>query len=110
MPEGFMHGSERLSPPWLVCHLGIACSPLHFFRLGIAHILLLGLVKDFWDQFLPRPQDVRMRGEIAAHMVLPKEIRKAIEQKAPLMQATSAITKPYVDIVGCALPHSSCTG
>lgn len=76
------------------------CSPLHFFRLGTAHILLLGLVKDFWEQFLPRPQELKTREGIAAQMVLPKEIRTAIEQKASQMQATSAITKPYMDVVG----------
>lgn len=78
---------------------------MHFFRLGTAHILLLGLLCDFWAQFLPRPQDLKRRTGKAATMVLPKGVRKAISRKATLMQATSAITKPYTDVVGYAPSH-----
>ena len=78
------------------------CSPLHFFRLGIAHILLLGLLKDFWAQFVPQPADLKNRFGPSACMVLPRHIQKAMSRKAPYMQSTSAFTKPYEDIIRCA--------
>lgn len=90
------HGPLTCSSPCVP----LFCSPLHFFRLGTAHILLLGLVKDFWIQFLPRPHELAARTGVAAEMVLPKVIRRAMEQKLPFMQATSGVTKPYVDVVG----------
>ena len=69
----------------------------------MAHILLLGLLKDFWAQFLPTAQQLARRIGVDADMVFPPHVRKAMTKKAPLMQSTSGCTKRYQDVVTCAL-------
>ena len=97
--EPGMVGGMATSDTPGACHSQVLCSPLHFFRLGTAHILLLGLLKDFWAQFVPKPADLKLRTGAAAKMVLPRHIRKAISRRARMVQATSAFTKPYEDII-----------
>ena len=81
------------------------CSPCTFFHLGVAHILLLGLLVDFWAQWLPAASAKRTTGP-AAQYVLPAHVRKAISERASDIMLTELFGKPYTDITKCA----SCTG
>ena len=82
----------------------LPCSPCHFFRFGTAHILLLGLLADFWAQWLPakpgRGKKKKQRPEgPGSFYMLPKHICKAISDKAGLIMLTELFGKPYRDIV-----------
>lgn len=72
------------------------CSPSHFFRLGIAHLFLLGLVKDFWRLWL------RPIGKAGDFPVLPAEIRAQISRNGDNVQTTELFGKPYTDLLKCA--------
>ena len=80
---------------------GTACSPAHFFRYGTAHILTLGLLRDFWVQWLPTPAQRAKRGEAAARMCMPPHVRQELEARSKRLQqhSTSALSRPYRDIV-----------
>ena len=67
----------------------------------MAHILLLGLLKDFWAQFLPTTQQLARRLGVDADMVFPPHVRKAMTKN--LMQSTSGCTKRYQDVATCAI-------
>lgn len=85
-------------------HISHACSPCHFFRFGVAHILLLGLLSDFWSQWLPpksaRGKKKRQRPEgPGSYYVLPKHICKAISERAGNIMLTELFGKPYRDLI-----------
>jgi len=71
------------------------CSPSHFFRLGIAHLFLLGLIKDFWRLWL------RPIGKAGEFPVLPAEIRAQLQRNGDAIQTTELFGKPYTDILKC---------
>ena len=82
------------------------CSPCHMFRFGVAHIILLGLLKDFWAQWLPSTKaksKPRPDGP-AAKFVLPPHVRKALSARRQYVMLTELFKKPYSDIVKCATP------
>lgn len=89
------------------------CSPCHFFRLGTAHIILLGLLSDFWAQWLPSAAHNRKAAthpeSAFAYYVLPSKVRKHIEAMAGYIKLTELFAKPYRDINKCAPSYSSCT-
>lgn len=67
------------------------CSPCHFFRYGIAHIFLLGILKDFWRMWL---RQVSSGGH-----VLPTYIRQHISKKGSEILVTELFGKPYTDLI-----------
>ena len=76
-------------------------SPCHMFRLGTAHILLHGLVKDFWALWL-QPKPKKKKGEALVEVTrLPDYIQKAISAQADSVLLTEFFGKPYTDIIMC---------
>jgi len=71
----------------------VICSPCHFFRLGIAHVFLLGLLKDFWRHWL-RP----VRRD-SSEYILPTSVRNQMTAKGDSIQMTELFGKPYTDII-----------
>ena len=69
------------------------CSPCHFVRLGIAHVFLLGLLKDFWRYWL------RPVGSAGNEYVLPTVVRTQMSTKGASIQMTELFGKPYTDII-----------
>lgn len=73
------------------------------FRFGVAHIILLGLLKDFWSQWLPSVKakaKPRPPGP-TSQFVLPKAVRKAIANRGASVMLTELFKKPYSDITKC---------
>lgn len=75
------------------------CSPCHFFRLGTAHILLLGLLKDFWTQWIPGKKE-RAEGPLRKY-TLSRRICRQITARAPKIMQTGQFKKVYTDIIKC---------
>ena len=73
----------------------LSCSPCHFFRYGIAHVFLLGLLKDFWNVWLHQVTKAEKR----QGFVLPGYIRRAITERGPHIQTTELFGKPYTDLI-----------
>ena len=109
----------RLSVPSSHGHAaedGCVCSPCHFFRYGVAHVFLLGLLMDFWNQWLPsskRRKKERPAGPRRLYQ-LPKEVVAQIAARASHIMHTYLFKKVYTDITkyGSASVHvvSSGTG
>lgn len=86
------------------------CRYEHFFHFAIAHLLLYGLVKDFWKIWTRSP-DRHERGpgkkqprKSALHgnpFLLPPKIRKQIVEKTTQVQWTKQMKKRSADILGC---------
>lgn len=79
------------------------CSPCHMFRFGVAHIILLGLLKDFWAQWLPSTKakaKPRPAGPVS-HFMLPLDVRKAISERRQFVMLTELFKKPYSDLIKC---------
>lgn len=87
----------RFSPPQ------VWCSPCHMFRFGVAHIILLGLLKDFWAQWLPSGKGKPRPAGPASKFVLPPHVRKAISDRRKYVMLTELFKKPYSDIVKCVI-------
>ena len=68
--------------------------------MGTAHVLLLGLLVDFWAQWLPAPKSKKHKrlDTPAAKYKLPNHIRKAISDKTGHIMLTELFKKPYRDI------------
>lgn len=91
----------------------VLCSPCTFFRLGVAHIFLLGLLIDFWSQWLPTAasrKKARQQPDSAfARFVLPPAVRKHISKMASYIKLTELFKKPYQDITKYELePRCTC--
>lgn len=74
------------------------CSPCHFFLFGTAHIFLLGLLRDFWAQWLPSKKAAPRPEGPSQYYVLPKVVRDAISSRQSHILLTELFTKPYRDI------------
>lgn len=93
----------------LRCGTGhLVCSPCHFFHLGTAHVFLLGLLVDFWAQWLPSTKAKPRPDGPTKYYVLPKAVRKDIAYKTRNIMLTELFTKPYRDITKCD-SSASCT-
>lgn len=79
------------------------CSPLHFYRLGIAHIILLGLLPDFWKQWLPGTKDKVVKSADGVIYQLPGYIRTELSRRSRDFPSIKSISKQYKDIVKCVL-------
>lgn len=80
------------------------CSPCTFLRFGVAHIFLLGILRDFWKQWLPGPGAKRTGA--AARYVLPVAIRRKITYRGVQVgvRKIALMKNTYRDIVQYALP------
>ena len=85
-------------------HVGVltmgvhAYSPCNFFRHGIAHLFLLGVLYDFWKLWL---HPVSKATECAG-FVLATHIRQAITARGRHIVLTTLFGKPYTDLIKCA--------
>lgn len=81
--------------------VALCCSPLHVFRLGTAHVILLGLLPDFWKLWLPGNKDKVVKGANGVTYQLPGYIRLELSRRAQDFQSIKSISKRYKDIVKC---------
>lgn len=73
----------------------ILCSPNTFFRYGIAHVFLLGILKDFWNLWLRKVS----QADQCEGCVLPTHIRDHITAKGKEILTTELFGKPYTDLI-----------
>lgn len=83
----------------------------HFFHFALAHLLLYGIVKDFWNVWA-RPEDQKQKASGGKSKrrrkhrlhgiayVLPKYIREVIKKRAEKMGWTSHLKKRSADVFG----------
>lgn len=106
----WLHSTSKLEQKQGTC----SCSPCHFFRLGTAHIFLLGILADFWAQWLPSAEKKRKANQHPdspfAKYVLPPAVRKHISSMAAYIKLTELFGKPYRDITKCALQRCNYCG
>lgn len=69
------------------------------FWYGIAHILLLGLLADFYAHWIPSRSRKKRNDRPQSPYVLPKQVCKEISRRAALLQLTDFFKKPYRDII-----------
>lgn len=85
--------------PWGCCSpRSRVCSPCQFLLFGTAHIFLLGLLIDFWAQWLPSKKTASRPEGPSPHCVLPKAVRDAISNRQSHILLTELFTKPHGDI------------
>ena len=69
----------------------------------MAHVILLGLLKDFWAQWLPRPKkddEAKVRRTAAqSKYMLPPYIVRELSRRAGNFPSVKSISKHYRDIV-----------
>jgi hypothetical protein len=68
----------------------------HFFHIPVAHVILYGIVKDFWKLWLRAKKDVLSCGD---DFILPNNVRAEITKRAPFVLLTELFKKPYTDIL-----------
>lgn len=83
----------------------------HFFHFALAHLLLYGIVKDFWNVWT-RPEDSKQKPTGAKSKrrkkhrlhgiiyILPRYIREAIKRRAENMRWTAQLKKRSADVLG----------
>lgn len=69
-------------------------------------MFLLGLLIDFWAQWLPSKKSAPRPDGPTQHYVLPKQVRSAISERQGHMLLTQLFSKPYRDITKCVLTGS----
>ena len=76
------------------------------FVLPVAHLILLGIVKDFWDWWLRDLKDTHREPEELADLVIPKIVRDHMHLHASALKLTQEYTKTarVPDAIRCALP------
>lgn len=92
------------------------CRYEHFFHFALAHLLLYGIVKDFWNVWA-RPEDQKSKSTKSKskrkrkhrlhgiRYILPRYIREEIKKRADKMGWTSQLKKRSADVFGQALSH-----
>lgn len=94
-------------------HDSWVCRYEHFFHFAIAHLLLYGLVKDFWNIWLRAPEGHnesskrkgkrkgKRRSRLAGNIFnLPRGIKKAIVQRTGQVFRTAQLKKRSADLLG----------
>lgn len=61
--------------------------------MGIAHVFLLGLLKDFWRLWLRKPSAA------ADGFIIPQVVRSQMAANGEGIQTTELYSKPYTDII-----------
>lgn len=88
-----------------------SCRYEHFFHFALAHLLLYGIVRDFWNVWL-RPEDPKPKADGTKpkrrkkhrlhgnKYVLPRYIREVIKRRAAKMHWTAQMKKRSADVLG----------
>jgi hypothetical protein len=76
------------------------CRFQHFFHLPVAHILLYGIIKDFWSTWLRKPCTKVAQGQ---QYILPSQVRKKMVERDVIIKLTDLFKKGYDDVVKYAL-------
>jgi hypothetical protein len=70
-----------------------------FFRMGVAHLLLLGVVKDWWQTWSTVP---KKDSEAAGwQFYLPREVQHEITSRSGNILLTELFKKAYLDVARC---------
>jgi hypothetical protein len=72
------------------------CRYQHFFHIPVAHLILYGIYKDFWNLWLRPKKNVLAQGN---GFILPSHVRAEISKRAPAVLLTELFKKPYTDIL-----------
>ena len=89
-------------------HSGLSTMPWrtrrhqHFFHIPVAHVILYGIFKDFWNLWLRPKKDVLAYGN---EYIMPTHVRAEISKRAPAILLTELFKKPYTDILKYDVSH-----